>query len=89
MGNSSGGDRSSLNDKTTVKDDYDSEEKIIAEESEVIFRYESFKDDNIKNSRLNLVDFKCAMNSSVLEQGAAVIRAHGHKCSWIEQCYEH
>jgi hypothetical protein len=75
IGNSSkSGVGSSFNDKTTIKEGFN-EEQIIAEETEVPFRLEKFKDENIKSARLNLVIHKCLPGASLQEQAFFLLRS--------------
>ena len=75
LGDSLGSRSDSFNDRTTVKDNISNDgEKIVPEETSVMSRLERFRDDNMKSSRYNLIEY-VSPNGSIAEQGTAILKA--------------
>ena len=75
LGDSLGSRSDSFNDRTTVKDNISNDgEKIVPEETSVMSRLEKFRDDNMKSSRYNLIEY-VSPNGSIAEQGTAILKA--------------
>ena len=75
LGDSLGSRSDSFNDRTTVKDNISNDgEKIVTEETSVMSRLERFRDDNMKSSRYNLIEY-VSPNGSIAEQGTAILKA--------------